>query len=97
MQLADSGEIDKAKQAALYVDLTRDGTVTNDPGKMDVNAAEFWIDVAQVALESLRSLEEAEAAGDAFARKYRVLSPPREPKSPAIAEDWRRLLERLEK
>lgn len=95
LQLADSGEIEKAKQAALYVDVAKDGAAITDPTTLDEDTAKFWVDAAEVAVTSLTSLKAAETAGDAFAGKYKVVPPPQNPRPKASAEDWQRLLERL--
>lgn len=93
MQLADAGDIDKQKQAAIYLDVADDGAVKSDPAKIDKSAAAFWLDIAAVAVESLKSLEAAQAAAEQFARRYRVAPPPPEPNTMASAADWKELFE----
>ena len=96
MGLADSGETEKAKHAALYVDVAENGTAMTDPAAVDERAARFWIDVAEVGITSLTSLKAAEAAGDAFVRRYTVVPGPRKPTPRASTEDWRRLIEQMQ-
>jgi len=95
MSLGDDGSIDKQKQNALYADVDQDGLIKNDPASVTAGQAEFWTDISDVAIASLGSIEEGEAAAEAFTKRYKVVPPARSPGRVYTSEDWRKLFDRL--
>jgi AbiV family abortive infection protein len=95
MSVAGTGEMDKEKQHALYLDVSDDGVAQNDPSTIGSEEADFWLDVAKVAMESLTSYDAAESEAKKFNSRYHVVSLAPDQDRTFSADDWKELLEEI--